>query len=154
MIQTQSKKLAALRSLIIERGLHAYLVPRQDEFQGEYVAAYAERLKHLSGFSGSWGTAIVTRRKACLFVDGRYTVQARAEVSGRAWQHKSLITEPPATWIKSQLKAGQKLGYDPMLITVAEAKRYAAACAEVGAHGRPTVYVLYNRRRLPPTGSQ
>ena len=133
MIHTQSQKLAALRRLIIERGLHAYLIPRQDEFQGEYVAAYAERLKFLSGFSGSWGTGIVTKRTAALFVDGRYTVQAKAEVSGRAWQHKSLLDEPPAAWVKSQLKTGQKLAYDPMLVTVAEAKRYAAACADVGA---------------------
>ena len=80
MIQTQSQKLLALRTQIIERGLHAYLIPRQDEFQGEYVAAYAERLKFISGFSGSWGTAVVTRRNAALFVDGRYTVQDRKSV--------------------------------------------------------------------------
>ena len=52
----------------------------QDEFQGEYVAAYAERLRWLSGFAGSWGLAIVTARKAAIFVDGRYTLQVREQV--------------------------------------------------------------------------
>lgn len=133
MIHNPSQKLLRLRRLMKQRGLQAYVIPRQDEFQGEYVAAYAERLKWLSDFSGSWGTAIVGMRKATLFVDGRYTVQAKAQVSKSAWAHKNLIDEPPVTWVKSQLRHGDKLGYDPMLLTVSEAKRYANACAEVGA---------------------
>ena len=133
MSDTPSTKLSQLRKLMKQRGLAAYIVPRQDEFQGEYVAAYAERLKWLSGFSGSWGTAVVGLRKAALFVDGRYTVQAKTQVYLKAWTHKNLIDEPPVTWIKTLLKGGDKLGYDPMLLTVADSKRYADACADIGA---------------------
>jgi Xaa-Pro aminopeptidase len=115
------------------QNLAGFVVPRQDEFQGEYVAAYAERLKWLTGFSGSWGTAIVLARKAALFVDGRYTTQVRQEVKGRAYSFHHLIDEPPQTWLKKMLRKGDRLGYDPMLLTVADARRYAAACAEVRA---------------------
>ena len=69
-----------LRAELRRRGLTAFIVPRQDEFQGEYVAAYAERLKWLTGFAGSWGTAILALRKGAIFVDGRYTIQVRSQV--------------------------------------------------------------------------
>ena len=64
-------RLALLRAELKARKLDGFIVPRQDEFQGEYVAAYAERLCWLTGFSGSWGLAIVTLKKAAIFVDGQ-----------------------------------------------------------------------------------
>jgi len=133
MILPKTQRLALLRQRLTAQGLAGYVIPRQDEFQGEYVAAYAERLKWISGFSGSWGSAIVLLKTAAIFVDGRYTVQVRKQVPAKQWLHKSLIEEPPTEWLKQSLKKGQKLGYDPMLFTIAEAKRYASACAEVGA---------------------
>ncbi|MCC2112917.1 MAG: aminopeptidase P family N-terminal domain-containing protein, partial [Hyphomicrobiales bacterium] len=74
--------LAELRAELARRGLTGFLVPRTDEYQGEYVAAYAERLAWLTGFTGSAGIAVVTAGKAAIFVDSRYTLQARAEVDG------------------------------------------------------------------------
>jgi len=133
MIDRAPNKLAKLRLAMKSQKLSGFVVPRQDEFQGEYVAAYAERLKWLTGFSGSWGTAIVLARKAALFVDGRYTTQVRKDVQDRAYSFHHLIDEPPQAWLKANLKKGDALGFDPMLITVADARRYAAACAEVGA---------------------
>ena len=133
MIQNSAHRLKQLRQLISSQGLDGYVIPRQDEFQGEYVAAYAERLNWISGFSGSWGVGVVLARKAALFVDGRYTVQVKAQVSAQQWQHQHLIDQPPTAWLKTNLKRGQKIGFDPMLFSIAETKRYAAACAEVGA---------------------
>ncbi len=69
-------RLKALRTLMKAKGLTAVVIPRQDEFQGEYVAPYAERLKWLTGFKGSWGVAIVHTKKAAIFVDGRYTCRS------------------------------------------------------------------------------
>jgi len=130
-------KLSHLRVVLKAQKLAGFVVPRQDEFQGEYVAAYAERLKWLTGFSGSWGTAIVLARKAALFVDGRYTTQVRKEVSAKAFSFHHLMDAPPQAWLKTQLKKGDVLGFDPSLLTVAEARRYAQACAEVGAKFMP-----------------
>ncbi|HEY4995302.1 MAG TPA: aminopeptidase P family N-terminal domain-containing protein, partial [Aestuariivirga sp.] len=103
MIQNTTSKLKQLRQLISTQGLDGYIIPRQDEFQGEYVAAYAERLNWISGFSGSWGVGVVLARKAALFVDGRYTIQAKAQASPKLWLHKNLIDQPPTTWLKTNL---------------------------------------------------
>ncbi len=72
------ERMKRLRGIMTDEGLAAVLLPRGDEHQGEYVAPGSERLKWLTGFSGSAGLVAVTRRHAGLFVDGRYTVQARA----------------------------------------------------------------------------
>ncbi len=98
-----TERIKELRRLMAAAKLDAYLVPRADEHQGEYVPAAAARLKWLTGFSGSAGIAIVTKKTATLFVDGRYTVQARAEVDPgvielppHARQHRRVAGRAPA----------------------------------------------------------
>src|ERR1700742_828385 len=73
-------RLDVLRADMKRLGLHGFLVPRADAHQNEYVPAAEERLAWLTGFTGSAGTALVTLDQALLFVDGRYTVQARDQV--------------------------------------------------------------------------
>ncbi len=126
-------RIALLRAELKARKLTGFLVPRQDEFQGEYVPAYAERLKWLTGFAGSWGLAIVTLKKAAIFVDGRYTIQVRQQVDTRLITPQHLADEPPTAWIEKTLKTGDRLGFDPWLVTADQAKRFGEACARVGA---------------------
>ncbi len=126
-------RLTQLRALLKKQKLTGFVVPRQDEFQGEYVASYAERLHWLTGFAGSWGIAIVTLKKAAIFVDGRYTVQVREQVDTSQIKPQHLTDEPPTTWIEENLKKGDRLGFDPWLMTAGEAKRFSAACEKVGA---------------------
>ncbi len=127
-----SARLSLLRAELKKRKLTALLVPRQDEFQGEYVAAYAERLKWLTGFGGSWGLAIVTLKKAAIFVDGRYTIQVRQQVDTKLITPQHLIEQPPTSWIALNLKKGDRLGFDPWLVTADQAKRFREACEGVG----------------------
>ena len=126
-------RLGRLRAELKARKLTGLIVPRQDEFQGEYVAAYAERLHWLTGFSGSWGLAIVTLKKAAIFVDGRYTIQVRSQIDTKRITPQHLIDEPPTAWIEKNLKKGDKLGFDPWLVTADQAKRYRDACEKAGA---------------------
>ncbi|MBC8038464.1 MAG: aminopeptidase P family protein, partial [Rhizobiales bacterium] len=129
----RSARVAALRAELKKRKLSGFIIPRQDEFQGEYVAPYAERLRWLTGFAGSWGMAILTLKKGAIFVDGRYTIQVRAQVDTKTFEPQHLVDEPPAKWIEKNLKKGDTLGFDPWLLTVGEAERFAAACAKAGA---------------------
>ena len=112
-------RLAALRALMAEAGLAAVLVPRADRFGGEYVAAADERLAWLTGFTGSAGSCAVTAHEAGLFVDGRYRVQAPAQVapdfSVVAWPETSL-----ASWLLARLAPGDRVGFDPWLHAVEE----------------------------------
>ena len=103
-------RLAALRAELKQRGLDGFIVPRADRYQNEYVPPCAERLAWLTGFAGSAGTAIVLADRAVLFVDGRYTVQARDEVDTAAFAIAHLVEHPPAQWIEANLPAGARLG--------------------------------------------
>jgi Xaa-Pro aminopeptidase len=121
-------RLADLRQLMAKQKLAAFIVLRNDEFQGEYVPAHAERLKWLTGFTGSWGSAIVTAKSAVMFVDGRYTVQVRQQVDGKLFGYEDLMAKPPSVWLSEKLKAGDRIGYDPWLHTVSDARKLEATC--------------------------
>jgi len=123
----------ALRAELKARGLDGFVVPRTDEHQNEYVPPSSERLAWLTGFSGSWGTAIVLHDLAAIFVDGRYTVQVREQVDAAAFTPEHLIDNPPENWLEKHLKSGQKLGFDPWLHTQDGVKKLEKACAKVGA---------------------
>ncbi|HQS45956.1 MAG TPA: aminopeptidase P family N-terminal domain-containing protein, partial [Xanthobacteraceae bacterium] len=78
-------RLAALRAELAARGLDGYVIPRADAHQNEYVTPGEERLAWLTGFTGSAGLCVVLKDEAALFVDGRYTLQAPAQVDGTAF---------------------------------------------------------------------
>jgi Xaa-Pro aminopeptidase len=130
-------RVSALRAELARRGVHGFLIPRADEHQGEYVPARARRLTWLTGFTGSAGLAVVLPETAAIFVDGRYTLQAAAEVDGAVFVRRHLIDEPPAGWIATALKPGQILGYDPWLHTVGEIERLRAAAEQAGGSLKP-----------------
>jgi Xaa-Pro aminopeptidase len=150
-------RLAALRAELARQGLDGFIVPRQDEFQGEYVAGYAERLRWLTGFGGSWGMAIVLADRAAIFVDGRYTVQVREEINEQLFEPHHLIDEPPPLWLERNLSAGAIVGYDPWLLTHHHVTKFEAACAKAGATlkavERNPVDVLWSDRPPRPAGS-
>jgi Xaa-Pro aminopeptidase len=126
-------RLADLRTEMARRDLDGFLVPRSDEFQGEYVAPYAERLAWLSGFSGSAGLAVVLKERAAIFVDGRYTVQVREQVDTGLFEPHDVTARPPHDWLAGVLKKGDRLGFDPWLVTAEQAGKFRAACATAGA---------------------
>ena len=142
---SSAERINELRKLMVQAGLSAYLVPRADEYQGEYVPLCAERLKWLTGFSGSAGLAIVTRRTAVLFVDGRYTVQARAEVDNDIFELSSLPRGRIAEWLSNNLSRNQTLGFDPKLQTVAEIGRLDTALKAARITLKPVARNLIDR---------
>ena len=151
------QRLASLRQLMARQKLAAYIVPRNDEFQGEEVPELAERLRWITGFSGSWGTAIITARSAVLFVDGRYTVQSRQQVDAKLFAFEDLVAKPPSTWLSGNLKKGDRLGIDPWLHTMADFEKLKAACKAKGAELVPVAKNLIDQcwqdQPLPPAGN-
>ncbi|WOI55310.1 aminopeptidase P family protein [Palleronia sp. LCG004] len=121
-------RLGELRARMAETGIDAFLVPRADAHQGEYVADRDARLAWLTGFSGSAGMAVVTRDETALFVDGRYTIQARGQVADEIAVHE-IPGRKPADWLVERLSAGAVLGFDAWLHTRAEIDRLEAALA-------------------------
>lgn len=126
-------RVALLRQWLLENRLDGFIVPRADEHQGEYVAPRSNRLRWLTGFSGSAGVAIVLAKSAFVFVDGRYTLQVRDEVDLDIFTVESLIDNPPASWIKETLPKSARLGFDPWLHTMGDVKALTASAEKVGA---------------------
>ena len=90
-----AERVKALRTELARRGLTGFIVPRTDRHQNEYVPAADERLAWLTGFTGSAGAAIVLMDRAALFVDGRYTLQARQQVDESLFAIEHLADNPP-----------------------------------------------------------
>lgn len=110
---TFTDRLACVRQQMTAQGLDALIVPRADEYLGEYIPAHNERLRWISGFTGSAGVVIVLADRAAIFVDGRYTVQVRKQVPGDLFEFLHLIDTPHLDWLADQLEPGSSVGYDP-----------------------------------------
>lgn len=124
--------LRRLRSLMVTAKVDAFLVPRADEHQGEYVPPCAERLAWLTGFTGSAGLAAVTKADAALFVDGRYVVQAPMQVDTSAFEVLLTLDAKLEDWLDHKLKAGAVIGYDPKLHTQIAVEDLAKALGPKG----------------------
>jgi Xaa-Pro aminopeptidase len=150
-------RLAALRTELARRGLTGFIVPRSDRHQNEYVPASEQRLAWLTGFTGSAGVAVVLMQRALLFVDGRYTLQAREQVDTSLFAIEHLVDTPPDRWIEENLAIGDRLGYDPWLHTVEGAERLGKACAAAGATlvavEPDLIDAIWADRPAPPLGA-
>ncbi len=145
-----------LRTELARRGLTGFIVPRADRYQNEYVPAADERLAWLTGFTGSAGAAVVLMDRAALFVDGRYTLQVRAQADTSLFAIEHLVENPPHQWLEKNLTGQDRLGYDPWLHTVESAERLAKACAASGAAlvaVEPDLFdAIWADRPAPPRG--
>ncbi|QKX17378.1 aminopeptidase P family protein [Microbulbifer sp. YPW1] len=111
------ERLEALQQALSTQQVQGFLVPRCDEYQNEYVPAADERLAWLTTFDGSAGLAAVTTERAALFVDGRYTIQAKQQIGTQPIEQHNLAPADIANWLCSALREGDVLGYDPRLHT-------------------------------------
>lgn len=125
-------RIAALRAELARLGVSGLLLPRADIFQGEYLPASENRLGWLTGFTGSAGFAIILKTRAALFVDGRYTVQARNEVDRKVVRPVALAETGPDEWLKAQARPRTRIGYDPALFTARGLRRFEAVAKAGG----------------------
>ena len=113
--------------------IDALLVPHTDEYTNEYLPPCAERLAFVTGFTGSAGLAIVARRSAALFVDGRYILQAPQQVDTKVFEVLQIGKAKLGEWLGKTLKAGATIGFDPKLHSPATIGR-AGGGARIQAH--------------------
>ncbi|MCE3221478.1 aminopeptidase P family protein [Vibrio diabolicus] len=108
-------RVNAIREWLVQHNIDALLVPHEDEYLGEYVPAHNERLHWLTGFTGSAGAAVITKDKAAIFVDGRYTVQVTKQVPGDLFEYRHLIEEPALDWVLDNLPTNASVAIDPRM---------------------------------------
>ncbi len=124
-------RVEALREAMQRIGIDAYLVPRADEYQGEYVPAAAERLKWISAFSGSAGMAAIGAKRAAVFVDGRYTVQAKTQIDTKLFEVRPLSPSSLIEWLADAIPDKSSVGIDPRLMTI---RQFASLKSQLAAN--------------------
>jgi Xaa-Pro aminopeptidase len=126
------KHLPRLRKALKAAGLDGFIVPHEDEWQNEYVPPAYDRLAWTTGFTGSAGAAVVLADEAAVFVDGRYTLQVRAQVDGDLFAYRDLVDGGVPAFIRERGKQGQRIGYDPKLHSPDSLDRVRGAADAVG----------------------
>ncbi len=133
------ERLAALRKKMEENGIDAYLVPTDDFHGSEYVGEYFTCRKFLTGFTGSAGTALVTKDGAYLWTDGRYFLQAEEQLKDSTVCLMKMEEEGVPTiesFLEDCLKAGDVLGFDGRCMTAGKGDRFARILRKNGASVR------------------
>jgi Xaa-Pro aminopeptidase len=129
------EKITRLRTWMSERGLSAYIVPSTDPHQDEYVPAHWRRRAWMSGFTGSAGDLVVTQKEAGLWTDGRYFLQAAAQLKGSGIQLRKMgepgVPAIPA-YLAATLNDGESFGFDPQLISHDAYKKLAKELGSAG----------------------
>ncbi len=107
------EKIEKLKKIFKNYKIDGYIIPKNDEFFGEYIPDHNDRLNFITNFSGSYGFALILKKQNYLFVDGRYTLQANNQ-SGKSFK---IITIPDK--MPSDILKGKKIsvGFDANLFT-------------------------------------
>lgn len=127
-LESVKDRISALRAEMEKRNLDVYIVPTSDYHESEYVGEYFKARAYLTGFTGSAGVAVVTLEEAGLWTDGRYFIQAEAQLAGSGVTlYKSGEEGVPTIeeFIESKLKEHGGLGFDGRVMNAAQAEKYA-----------------------------
>ena len=106
------EKIKRLKYFFKDEKIDGYLIPKNDEFFGEYVPRHNDRLNFISNFSGSYGLSLILNKNNYLFVDGRYTLQANKEC-----KKFKIITFPNKMPYDVLKYKKLSIGFDPKLFT-------------------------------------
>ncbi len=120
------RNLPRLRAAMRRLDVDALLLPHDDEYLNEYTPPQHDRLCWATGFSGSAGALLLMEESAVLFVDGRYTEQARLETPADSFEYEDLRAMPPADWLLQNPGRVRRLAYAAMLHTRAEIAKVEA----------------------------
>lgn len=129
-------RLDALRKLMKERGMDAYMIPTADFHESEYVGEHFKCREYMTGFTGSAGTALITMDEACLWVDGRYYVQAAAQLKDSTVTMMKMGQEGVPSlgaYLEGKMPEGGCLGFDGRVVNAAEGLALEEMLRERGA---------------------
>lgn len=132
---TVNERIQALRALMKEKGIDAYLIPTDDFHASEYVGDYFKCRKYMTGFTGSAGTAVIMQDMAGLWTDGRYFIQAEQQIADSCVElFKMGEPEVPTVheFLEKKLTDGMKLGFDGRTVS---AKEFETFEKELGKKG-------------------
>lgn len=152
------EKINRLRDLMKINRIDAYIIPSCDPHISEYLPDFWKSRSWLSGFTGSAGTLVVTQKKAALWTDSRYFIQAENQLSGSGIDLCKLgFPETPSIeiWIASELKKNNVVGFDGNVFQTTLAKSIMDALQKQGIESNPNLDLItpiWKDRPDLPTG--
>lgn len=114
-------RVQALRKIMKEQGVDAFIIPSSDNHISEYVSKYFKCREWITGFTGSAGTAVVTMDEAHLWVDGRYYIQAERQVEGSQFIVEKMgmqNVKKYSEWVCDALNKGQTIGFNGRVMPI------------------------------------
>ena len=129
------ERLKTLRKIMAEAGVDAVIIPQTDPHNGEYIADHWQVRRHISGFTGSAGTLVVTANEACLWVDSRYFIQGAKQIEGTPIQlmKEGLPGTPEINdWLAANLPEGSTVGIDGRLFNVNAEREMCKTLSKAG----------------------
>ena len=127
------ENLPKLRAEMQQQQLDGFYVPHEDEYQNEYLPEANERLAWTTGFTGSFGAAMILLDRAVLFADGRYTIQAAEQTDNDLFERVPVPDPGPFGWLGAQDLGGKTIGYDAALMTPNDVAALERAASKAGA---------------------
>ena len=121
---TISSKIKKIRDQMKVENIHMYIIPMKNKHLNGDLEEYEMRIKYISGFDGSAGLIYITQNKISLFVDGRYTLQAKLQVDTNIFEINELSFQKTFEWITNNLEKNSKIGFDPKLHSIHEIENY------------------------------
>ncbi|MDD7593718.1 MAG: aminopeptidase P family N-terminal domain-containing protein [Peptoniphilaceae bacterium] len=122
------ERIAALRQHMGARDIEAYIVPTADPHQSEYVPDYYKTREFMSGFTGSAGTLVITRREAGLWTDSRYFLQAENQLKGTGITlYRMGVDQTMEDFLRDKVSPFGKIGFDGLCFSVHRYRELAKA---------------------------
>lgn len=155
-----NEKLEGIRQWMKTEGIDALVIPSDDPHKSEYVAEYWQARKWVTGFTGSAGTAVITKDKAILWTDFRYYIQAEKQIAGSEFElFKMGKPKVPAfqDWLKDNLGPGSVIGMDAGVFSRSDFKKYTELFAKKEIRIEPNIPVIdqlwTDRPQMPNTSA-
>ena len=121
---TEIEKINNLRAEMLKEGIDLYIIPMRNNLLNTDLKPHENRIKYISKFSGSAGQIFITLQKASIFVDGRYELQVKLEVSSKIFEINEMGIQSYIKWIETNLPENCTVGYDPKLFSITEIETY------------------------------
>jgi Xaa-Pro aminopeptidase len=144
-------KLQQLRTQLQAYQYDVFIIPSNDEFNGEYTPDYAKRLEWLTGAAVSNGCLLVTQTQAIFFTDGRYTLQLTKELDPEHYIIINFKDQTIANWLQQNMGLAAKIAYDPWLHNTQFVTNLKRAGLKLEACTENLVDLIWTERPARPT---
>ena len=135
-MSTIPERLEKLRAKMQEKGIDIYIIPTADFHQSEYVGEHFKAREYITGFTGSAGTAVVSKTEARLWTDGRYFIQAAKQLEGTTVELMKM-GQPGVPkigeYLETALAEGETVGFDGRVVSVTEGEEYEKILSKADA---------------------